>query len=305
MSTIAAAEPVATPARTRKGGNDHHDKPRLQGALVFSVVVCHLGCLAAPFTFSWSGVGILIALWWITGGLGICLGYHRQLTHQSYKTYRPIRYALVTLGCLANEGAPIVWTGTHRLHHHHADEHDDPHSPNKGGFAWGHLLWTFFYEHAGSRRAARDLERDWFIRTLDRWCLVPTILLSVALFLLGGWSWVVWGVFVRTVFVLHCTWFVNSAAHTWGYRTFETTDGSRNNWWVALLTFGEGWHNNHHAYHRSAAHGLKWWEFDPTYLTIRAMELVGLAWDVKKPPARVLNEIGSPVARAAEPAAVA
>jgi fatty-acid desaturase len=305
MSTIPAAEPAAVSPRTRQGGNHHHDKPRLQGALVFSVVVCHLGCLAAPFTFSWSGLGVLVALWWITGGLGICLGYHRQLTHASYKTYRPIKYALVTLGCLANEGAPIVWTGTHRLHHRHADEHDDPHSPNQGGFAWGHLLWTFFYEHAGSRRAAKDLERDWFIRTLDRWCLVPTILLSIALFMLGGWSWLVWGVFVRTVFVLHCTWFVNSAAHTWGYRTFDTTDGSKNNWWVALLTFGEGWHNNHHAYHRSAAHGLKWWEFDPTYITIRAMELAGLAWDVKRPPAQVLTDIGSPITRMAEPVALA
>ena len=127
-----------------------------------TAAIVGLGALAAPWTFSWSGVAILLALWWITGGLGICLGYHRQFTHQSYKTYPWVRHVLLTLGCLANEGAPIVWVGTHRLHHKHADHHDDPHSPNTGGFAWGHMMWAFFYEHAGARRAAKDLARDPF-----------------------------------------------------------------------------------------------------------------------------------------------
>ena len=313
MSTLELpATPAVSPGKSRpqvagrrlRGGVDHHEKPRIQGELAIGHVICHLGCLLAPFYFSWSGLVVLAALWWITGGLGICLGYHRQLTHQSYKTYKFIRYALVVVGCMANEGRPIVWAGTHRLHHKHADHDEDPHSPNVRGFAYGHILWTFYYEHVGARRAAKDLERDPVIAFIDRFSWVPSVALAAVVFAIGytagglslAVSWLVWGVFVRTVFVLHCTWFVNSAAHTWGYRTFDTTDGSKNNWWVALLTFGEGWHNNHHAYHRSAAHGLKWWELDLTYLTIRAMSLVGLAWDIKTPPAAVLARIGSPVA---------
>lgn len=286
-----------TPRLKRSGGNDHHDKPRIRGELVASTLICHIGALAAPWTFSWSGAAFVPLLWWMTGGLGICLGYHRQLTHVSFKTYRGIRYALIVLGCMANQGAPITWAGTHRLHHRHADDHDDPHSPVVENFFWAHVFWAFFYEHAGSRRAAKDLERDTFIRILDRYSYVPTIILAIVLFLIGGWSWVVWGVFVRTVAVLHGTFLVNSAAHTWGYRNFETDDGSRNNWWVSLITFGEGWHNNHHAYQRSAAHGLKWWEFDSTYLTICAMEKLGLAWDVKRPPAAVLDDLHSPISR--------
>jgi stearoyl-CoA desaturase (delta-9 desaturase) len=266
----------------KRGGQDHSSKARLRHEMVISIIIFHLGCLAAPFTFSWSGVGLVIFLWWFTGGLGICIGFHRMLTHASFKTSRPVRYALMLLGCLANEGPPIVWVGTHRLHHRHSDHEQDPHSPLLG-FEWGHVVWMFFYAHDVARRAARDLSRDRWMALIDRFYYVPTILLAGVLYLLGGWSWVVWGVFVRTVVVLHCTWFVNSAAHKWGYRNFETNDGSRNNWWVALLSFGEGWHNNHHAQQRSAAHGMKWWEFDPTFLTIRLLEAAGLIWDVHRP----------------------
>ena len=173
-----------------------------------------------------------------------------------------------------------------------SDEDHDPHSP-KHGFNWAHVLWCMTKNAPGyePREAARDLQRDKFMRLIDKYHYTWQFLLIAVLFgvgmAFGGWrlglSWVVYGVAVRTVFTYHATWFVNSAGHTWGYRNYSTGDDSRNNWWVALLAFGEGWHNNHHAAQRSAAHGHKWYEIDFTYWTIRALGLVGLARDIVRP----------------------
>jgi stearoyl-CoA desaturase (delta-9 desaturase) len=181
----------------------------------------------------------------------------------------------------------------HRLHHKHADTDHDPHSPQHG-FGWSHILWMMQKRLAGleARDAARDLQRDAYMRWIDRWFWLPQVVLAAVLFGLGwlvdGWmlglSWVVWGVAVRSVFVFHSTWFVNSAAHTWGYQNYPTTgEKSTNLWWVALLSFGEGWHNNHHAHPRSASHGLRWFEFDMTWWTIKALSWVGLARDLNRP----------------------
>ncbi len=252
--------------------------------------ILHVGCLFAPFTFTWSGLGLAGFLWWLCGGLGICVCFHRLLTHRSFKTPKIVEYFLTILGTMNWQGSPIKWVGVHRLHHQHSDDEEDPHSP-KHGFNWAHVLWCVVKAPSGpSRRdAAKDLQRDPVMRIIDRWHFVPLILLAVGVYFLGeflfqaGWSWVVWGVCVRTVFTYHATWFVNSAGHTWGYRNFETGDGSKNIWWVSLLSFGEGWHNNHHASQRSARHGMRWWEFDMTYLTIRLMKLVGLARDIIEP----------------------
>jgi stearoyl-CoA desaturase (delta-9 desaturase) len=252
----------------------------------------HVGALAAPFVFTWQALVLTLLLHWVTGGIGICLGYHRLFTHGSFSTYRPVRWLIAWLGGLAGEGSCIHWVANHRQHHALSDQPGDPHSPHAGAW-WSHVIWTFCsltpdQKRAMQQRWAPDLLKQPVLRFLDRTFLLWHFLFGLALFGLGyawngplmGCSFVVWGVFVRLVFVLHSTWFVNSASHIWGYRNYETTDNSRNNWWVALLTYGEGWHNNHHAYPRMARHGHRWWELDLTFLTIRLLQAVGLAWKV-------------------------
>jgi len=252
----------------------------------------HLGALAAPFFFSWQGLILALVLAWITGGLGICLGYHRLFSHASFNTYRPVRWLIGLMGVLAGEGPVIQWVAVHRKHHAKSDDDEDPHSP-RHGFWWSHAQWflprmSHDDVRALHQRYAPDLLRDPVLRLFEKTFLLWHWALGFGLFALGyfvwdvsiAWSLVVYGIFVRLVFVLHSTWFVNSATHVWGYRNYETHDDSRNLWWVALVTFGEGWHNNHHAYPRLAASGHKWWEFDITWQAIRALRATGLVWDV-------------------------
>jgi sn-1 stearoyl-lipid 9-desaturase len=241
----------------------------------------HLAALFGFFTFSWTALLVGAALWWITGGLGITLGFHRLLTHQSFTAPRWVQRFLALCGTLAVQGGPIAWVAGHRVHHAHSDRELDPHNSRKG-FWWAHVGWIFFRDpklgnFEGYKNYAKDLALDPFYLFLDRWYVVLQIALGVILLLLGGWSLVVWGIFVRLVFGWHCTWLVNSAAHMFGYQAYDSRDDSRNCWWVALLSFGEGWHNNHHAFPRSARHGLRWWEFDASFLVLRAMEKAGLA----------------------------
>lgn len=246
-----------------------------------AIAILHVACLAAPFYFSWSALGVAVLLWWLTGGVGICLCYHRLLTHRSFKTPKAFEYLLTAIACLNLQGGPIQWVGTHRLHHKESDTELDPHSPQHG-FNWAHVMWCLLDDPYGRdrRKFAPDLLRDRVMVWLDDYFWVPQVLLGFLLYALGGLSWVIWGVAVRTVFTYHTTWFVNSAAHTWGYRTYKTRELSRNLWWVALLSWGEGWHNNHHAFPRSAAHGLKRFELDPTYWTIKVLSWFGLARDI-------------------------
>ncbi|MCG3179560.1 MAG: hypothetical protein BIFFINMI_01897 [Phycisphaerae bacterium] len=255
----------------------------------------HVACLAAPFTFTWSGLVVFGGLVWLTGAIGVTLTFHRLLTHRSFSVPAWLEYVLTVIGTLAWQGGAVQWVGTHRLHHKHSDGDEDPHTP-RHGFTWAHMLWCMHREAGGpvsARQAAGDLVRDPVHRWIDRLFWLPQVLLAVGLYFAGqwwsgsGWSWVVWGVAARVVFVYHGTWFVNSAAHTWGYRNYETPDGSTNLWWVGLLAFGEGWHNNHHAHQRSAAHGQRWWELDMTYWTIRALGWVGLARDICLPGRRI------------------
>jgi fatty-acid desaturase len=253
----------------------------LQWSIIVQGIVINLGCSFAPFTFSWDALVVTVFLWWLSAGLGISLGYHRLLSHASFKTSRPAKYTLTVLGMLANQGSPMVWVGTHRLHHRHADRPEDPHAPGRS-FWWAQFFWVFYFPHQDARRAARDLARDPVMVFLDRCYFLPQLVLAVILYVLGGFPWVVWGVFVRVGVMLIWTNFVNSVGHLWGYRNFDTPDDSKNSWWVALLTFGEGWHNNHHADQRRAAHGLRWWEIDLTYLTIRILRTLGLIHSVRR-----------------------
>jgi fatty-acid desaturase len=263
-------------------------RPRWNWAGVIWIGGLHIGALLAPFTFSWSGLVVFFTLY-VIAGLGITVGYHRMLTHRSFHTFRPIEYLFTLFGLLANEGGPITWVANHRRHHTHSDEENDPHSPKVKGFWWAHVGW-WATDEVVDHSNVKDLTRDPVHRFFQRFHFVFPILAAIGLYFAGEWwgevglSWVVWGIFLRTIFVMHTTWLVNSAAHMWGYKNFETKDDSRNLWWVAALTFGEGWHNNHHAHQRSARHGLRWWEIDVSYMVIRGLSFFGLAKHIHVAP---------------------
>jgi fatty-acid desaturase len=250
--------------------------------LVFGfMLLFHLGAIAALFFFSWTAVIVALALHLIAINLGIGMGYHRLLTHRGYLVPRWLEYLLAVCATLSLEGGPLVWIATHRLHHHHSDRPGDPHSPRDGGW-WSHAGWVIYGAGAGAEplllaRYAPDLIKIPFYRWLNRFHWVPLTLVALLLLAVGGWPMVLWGVFLRVTLGLHATWLVNSATHMWGSRRFATRDDSRNNWWVALLTGGEGWHNNHHARPTLARHGFTWWEFDPNYYGIWIMGRLGLA----------------------------
>jgi stearoyl-CoA desaturase (delta-9 desaturase) len=257
----------------------HRD--RILWSRFWGIAVLHLLCLLAPFQFSWSALGVAVLLSWAACGLGISMGYHRLLTHRGFETSKVFHRLLAILGTLNYQGGPIDWVGIHRTHHRDADTDHDPHSPEHG-FLWAHVLWCVCRDPLGrdTSEAAKDLKKDRFHVLLNRWSFAPQVVLAVVLWALGGWSWVIWGVAVRTIFTYHTTWLVNSASHTWGYRNFATKDGSKNTWWVALLSWGEGWHNNHHAHPRSARHGLRRFEIDATWWTLRVLEKLGVVWNL-------------------------
>jgi stearoyl-CoA desaturase (delta-9 desaturase) len=255
----------------------------------------HLGALMAflPGTFHWSGPVVAAVLLYLTGGLGVTLCFHRALTHRGMRMRKPLEYALAILGTLALQGDPIRWVGTHRKHHAHSDSKGDPHDRN-GGFRWAHIRWLTQKNDAMPtgeelQRYTPDLHAQKFYRALTHLHLPLQVALGVLLFALGGWTWVIWGIFVRLVLAYHITWLVNSAAHSTGYRTYRTGDLSTNCWWVALLAWGEGWHNNHHAFPYSARHGLKWFELDLTWWSIKLLAFLRLADRVRIPAAKKLT----------------
>ena len=259
---------------------------RLAWETCFFMLLFHAGAVLALFNFSWSGLAVLLVTYYVSLVFGIGMSYHRLLTHRSFKAPKLVEYALTVCATLALEGGPMFWVATHRRHHQHSDADHDPHTPRHGGL-WAHMGWIMFGHSQHNRpellaKYAPDLAKDPFHVWISRYHWVPLTVLGVVLLALGGWTWVLWGVFLRTTIGLHATWLVNSATHLWGSRRFATRDDSRNSWWVALLTFGEGWHNNHHAHPTSAAHGLAWYEIDVNYLNIKAFELLGLVSDVKR-----------------------
>lgn len=336
-SPVPASAPAAKTKHTKKPGRYRFEKAKVKYAsaaderaardaflaqrksggvdwpIATWIVLLHIGALAAPFTFTWAGLGLMFAMGWLTGSIGICLGFHRLFTHRSFKTSKPMRWLIAWIGGLAGEGSAIHWVANHRKHHAHSDEVGDPHSPGDGSL-WSHMIW-FMWKYtkadydAYNDRWAPDLARDPMMRFLDKTFLLWHVLLMGVFFAAGyayggetyAWSFLVWGMFVRLVYVLHSTWFVNSASHMWGYRTYETTDDSRNNWWVALVTYGEGWHNNHHAFPSMARAGHKWWEIDMTFWVISGLEKCGIFWDVvdghhqKKTRYNILKTEGKPV----------
>lgn len=244
----------------------------------------HIGALFAflPGLFSWKAVGVMLFLHWVSAGLGITLGFHRLVTHRSFQTPKWLEYFLIFCGTLSCQGAVLDWVGIHRMHHLYSDTDPDPHDSNKG-FWWSHIGWML-HEIPSREEVARytkDIADDPVYQFLSKSLIPIQVVLGLFLYFLGGWSFVVWGIFLRLVLVFHSTWFVNSATHKFGYKTYDSGDNSRNCWWVALVTYGEGWHNNHHAYQYSARHGLQWWEIDITWMTIQLLQALGLATKVK------------------------
>lgn len=253
------------------------DRQTMNWPTIIVLTLFHIGAVAALFMFSWRVLAVSAVLYWMAIGWGISLGYHRLHTHRSYKAPLWLEYFLAVCGSLTLEGGPIFWVATHRIHHQKSDQAGDPHSPRDGAW-WAHVGWILFGEakHNNTRlmsKYAPDLAKRPFYVWLNNYHWLPVTVLGAVLFAFGGLPMLLWGVCLRVVVGLHATWLVNSATHMWGRRRFATRDDSRNNWWVALLTFGEGWHNNHHAHPTSARHGLAWYEFDPSWITLRALRL--------------------------------
>ena len=261
------------------------DRKRFNWQTGLFLAFFHLGAIPALFMFSWRVVFATVFLYWMATGLGISLGYHRLHTHRSYRIPRWMDYMFAVFGTLNMEGGPIFWVATHRLHHQKSDQPGDPHSPRDGAW-WSHCGWLLVGEskHNNTKlmsKYAPDLMRDPFYRWLNHYHWVPIVVLAVVLYAVGGAPLFFWGIFLRVTFGLHATWLVNSAAHMWGGRRFDTRDDSRNNWLVALISFGEGWHNNHHAHPTSARHGLAWYEIDASWMLLSVLRGLGIARDVR------------------------
>ena len=262
-----------------------YSNQKLNWSITTVLVVLHAGALAGLFMFNWHVLLAGVALYCIGIGLGISMGYHRLHTHRSYKLPLWLEYFLAVCGTLTLQGGPIFWVATHRIHHQFSDKPGDPHSPRDGAW-WSHIGWLLVGEskHNNTKLMAKyapDLAKDRFYVLLNNYHWIPVILLAALLFAIGGLPLMLWGTFVQIVFGLHATWAVNSATHMWGGRRFQTRDDSRNNWWVALLSFGEGWHNNHHAHPTSARHGLAWYEIDFSWILISTLKLFGIAKAVR------------------------
>ncbi|CAJ1404190.1 unnamed protein product [Effrenium voratum] len=260
------------------------EKKDFSYALLFGLI--HIGACFAPFYFNWSAFAVGFFGYVLTGMFGITLSYHRQLAHLSFKSPKIVEYILAYCGALAMQSHPINWVSSHRHHHGATDSPNDVHSP-KDGFWWAHAGWLL--DQKGTwmrvdRSNAEDLSKQWYYRFLQKTYPIHAIVLPiVGLYLWGGLPFVLWGFFARVVFTWHVTWAVNSVSHVWGFQDWNTGDISMNNWLVGILAFGEGWHNNHHAFENSCRHGLKWWQIDMTWYTIKVLEFFGLARDLKYP----------------------
>jgi stearoyl-CoA desaturase (delta-9 desaturase) len=276
----------STPRQGALALSDARSGALLQKALVLTIVLAPF--LATAFAIvqlweravSWRDLALLAGLY-IPISLGVTAGFHRMLTHRSFKAHPAARFVILVLGSMAVEGAAIGWAANHLKHHALSDQPGDPHSP-VDGFVHAHLGWLFNLDQADPTIYCRSLLRDRVVVFVDRTFPLWVVLSLVIPFAIGGWTGLLWGGLVRMFFVHHVTWSVNSVCHTFGRRPFATTDRSRNQWTVGLLGMGEGWHNNHHAFPRSAVHGLDRWQLDVSAWVIAALERVRLATDVQR-----------------------
>ena len=267
-------------------------QPQVKGPDWFIIgffIIAHT-LAAIGLTMPTRGGMIAFAILYPITALGITLGYHRYFTHRSFKSPRWLSYIFAVMGTMALQGSLIEWIAHHRMHHAGSDTNRDPHNARRG-FWYSHLMWMFvvmpeFDDQRNMRRYTRDIIADPFLFWLCKpWVMIGMqVLIGIICWRLGGIEAMMWGVWVRIVALYHATWAVNSAAHIWGYRNYDVGDLATNNWFVALITMGEGWHNNHHAFSESARHGQKWWELDVTWLLIRTLKALGLATEIKLAP---------------------
>jgi stearoyl-CoA desaturase (delta-9 desaturase) len=261
--------------------------------------------LAFVVPFRWSYVGLWAASHFLRA-IGLTLAFHRYFAHRSFHMHRLARFAWALIGTAAMQKGPLWWAGHHVNHHRYADREGDPHSPSVSGIYYAHIGW--FLNDARHDRlepsnpVVRDFSKASEIAWLERYFFVPPVALAAVLFLVGGLPALVWGFCVPTVTLAHSTFAINTVNHLFGSRRFDTHDESRNNAVTAIFAVGEGWHNNHHRYQRAARNGFYWWEVDVTWYTIRAMELVGLAWGLQAVPDRIYAEARARRARLAAPA---
>jgi stearoyl-CoA desaturase (delta-9 desaturase) len=250
----------------------------------------HAACLLAFWTGVSTGDFLLFLTTVTIRMFGITAGYHRYFSHRTFRTSRIFQFVLALMGASATQKGPLWWSATHRLHHRYSDQPGDPHSP-KQGFWYSHQGWIFDGRwDATDMEQVRDLARYPELGWLNRWHIVPPAALAVICFWIGGLSGLVWGFAISTTVAWHTTYAINSLTHRFGRRRFETGDDSRNSFLLALLTLGEGWHNNHHYYQSCTRQGFFWWELDVTYYLLRGLQALGLVWDIREPPARVYAE---------------
>jgi len=267
------------------------EKKKIDWAGAIPFILCHLAVFAAFWTgVTWQALVVCVVLY-VVRMFAVTGGYHRYFSHRTYKTGRVFQFILAFLAQSSAQKGALWWAAHHRRHHKHSDQPGDVHSPVLGGFMHSHVGWLF-YEGAGDTDLDRikDFAKYPELRFLDRFHLLPPILLGAACAWLFGWSGLIIGFFLSTVLLWHGTFFINSLAHVFGKRRFATTDDSRNNGWLALITLGEGWHNNHHRYQASARNGFYWWEIDVTYYVLKVLSWLGLVWDLRPVPEKILEE---------------
>jgi stearoyl-CoA desaturase (Delta-9 desaturase) len=280
------------------GGRARHPVPEtFVLASTVSIVIFWLvqasALLVFAVPFSWG----YLALWagsHFVRAVGLTLAFHRYYAHRAFQMNRVARFVCTFIGVAAMQKGPLWWAGHHVYHHKFADRDGDPHSPKVSGFYYAHIGWFLNdQKHKKidpSNPVVRDFSKYPEVRLLDEYYFVPPLLLGLAMYAIGGFPWLVWGFCLPTMTLAHATFAINTINHLYGSRRFETRDESRNNALTALFAAGEGWHNNHHRYQRSARNGFYWWEFDLTYYVILAMRAVGLAWDVQQVPERIYRE---------------
>jgi stearoyl-CoA desaturase (delta-9 desaturase) len=257
--------------------------------------------------FSWSGLALAVGLYYLRM-FGVTGGYHRYFSHRTYRTSRAFQFVLAVLAQSSIQKGALWWAAHHRDHHKYSDTPKDPHSYRDYGFWYSHVGWILSSETEETDYSRiSDLARYPELRWLNKWHVVPGVVLAVALFFIGGWHALLWGFFVSTVALWHGTFTINSLSHMWGKRRYTTTDDSKNNPVLAIVTMGEGWHNNHHYYPRSVRQGFRWWQVDMTYYILRSLAVVGIVWDLHVPSQKVIDGDVAPVpmkkpARAPAPA---
>lgn len=250
----------------------------------------HLACLGV-FWVGISPAAVIVCLTlYAMRVFALTAFYHRYFSHRAFKTSRVLQFIFAFVGASAAQRGPLWWAAHHRFHHKHSDTQLDHHSPSRKGFLHSHTLWFLESQNfATNEEYVKDFAKYPELVFLNRYDLVAPITLATLLYIAGGWQFLIWGFFISTVLVYQVTFLINSLAHVFGTRRYETADQSRNNWLLALLTFGEGWHNNHHYYPSSARQGFLWYQLDITYLILKLLSLFGLVWDLRSPPPEIIH----------------